>query len=88
MNSDGNRLLASYMDFVEQGQELKYNFTGLDNKSVYNIYYAASEENPGLFLNYVDVITISLNATFIQASTLRRLMMGFLELLIILEIIL
>jgi len=65
VDKGGNRLLGSFMEFVEKEEaELAYNFTGLGNNTVYQVFYAASEENPGRFVNFIEVNSLSINTTF------------------------
>lgn len=62
-----------YMDYVVNGQTFAYNFTGLKNNTVYQVFYAASDENPGYFPNYNSVSSVSINTTFALTSAGERI---------------
>ena len=83
-----SRFLNCVMNLKNPKDEMIWNFTGLKNNTVYSVFYAASEENPGNFAKYVDVQVISVNTSFNATSDSRRNQEIILILIILIAIIL
>jgi len=75
---------ACVMDFKSAYDEMVWNFTGLNNNTVYYVFYAASEENPGSFANYLDVQVATLNTSYTATSKSRRNHIGIFLMILIL----
>lgn len=60
-----------FMDYLITGQNFSHNFTGVKNNTVYQILYAASEENPGDFVEYIPINSISVNTSFVSSDLSR-----------------